>query len=121
MATRASTIDYLLDQVAGACPLSAKRMFGEFGLYHDDKLVALVCDDQLYLKPTDAVRRFLGAVVEAKPHPTARPSFLIEADTWEDGDRLAMLLGMTAAALPETKPRKVRTGAVKSVPLRRRP
>ena len=80
MASRASTIDHLLEQGSGAGHLSAKKMFGEYGLYRDGKLVALVCDDQLYLKPTDAARRFFGAVVEAKPYPAAKPCFLLGAD-----------------------------------------
>ena len=105
MASRASTIDYLLEQGAGAGLLSAKKMFGEYSLYCDGKLVALVCDDQLYLKPTNAVRRFLGDVVEARPYPGGKPCFLLGAAVWEDRDRLATLLTMTDAALPEAKPR----------------
>ena len=105
MATRASTVDTLIEQGSGAVRLSAKKMFGEYGLYADGKLVALVCDDQLYLKPTDAGRDVLGAVIEARPYPSAKPCFLISGDRWEDGDWLSRLLEVTAAALPDATPR----------------
>ena len=114
MATRASTIAYLIEQGgaghSGAGRLTAKPMFGEYGLYRDGKLVALVCDDQLYLKPTDAARRVLGTVVEAKPYPSAKPCFLIDADAWEDRDRLATLLAITADALPAPRAKRPRRG-----------
>ena len=106
MATRASTIAVLIDQGPGA--LTAKAMFGEYGLYLDGKLVALVCDDQLYLKPTEAARGLLGDVVEARPYPSAKPCFLIAGDRWEDADWLSRLLRVTAAALPDARPRKAR-------------
>ena len=106
MATRVGTIEHILEQGSGAGPLSAKKMFGDYGLYLGGKLVALVCDDQLYLKPTDAARRVLGDVVEAKPYPAAKPCFLISGDRWEDGEWLSSLLALTAAALPDPKPRK---------------
>jgi TfoX/Sxy family transcriptional regulator of competence genes len=34
-------------------------MFGEYGLYSSGKMVALVCDDALYVKPTAAGRAFI--------------------------------------------------------------
>ncbi len=54
MATAQNTIDFLLDQLSGAGEVSAKKMFGEYCLYLAGKPVGLVCDDQLYLKPTKA-------------------------------------------------------------------
>ena len=54
MATRQSTIDFLLDQLADLPGVRARKMFGEYALYLDEKVVALVCDDQLFLKPTPA-------------------------------------------------------------------
>ena len=67
MASKRTTVDFLLDQMAEAGAMSARRMFGEYGLYCDGTLVALVCDDQLFLKPTAAGRALVGTVVEAAP------------------------------------------------------
>ncbi|MCK7502621.1 MAG: TfoX/Sxy family protein [Comamonadaceae bacterium] len=35
-------------------------MFGEYAIYLDGKVVALVCDNQFFVKPTDAGRALLG-------------------------------------------------------------
>jgi hypothetical protein len=79
-------------------------MFGEFALYLDGRVVALVCDDQLYLKPTAEGRQFLGAVPEAPPYPGCRP-FLVLAAELDDPERLAQALRITAQALPPPRPR----------------
>ena len=54
MATRPETVEHILDQAAGAGPLRAAKMFGEYALYCGVKLVALICDDQLFVKITKA-------------------------------------------------------------------
>ena len=107
MSSRQSTVDFLLEQTAGAGEMSAKKMFGEYGLYCDEKIVALVCDDQLFVKPTAAGRAFVGHVVEAPPYPGAKPSLLIAGDRWDDRAWLIELIKRTAAELaaPKKKPR----------------
>lgn len=60
MASQQSTVDFILEQIAAAGSVSAKKMFGEYGIYCDGKMVALVCDDQLFIKPTLAGKAFIG-------------------------------------------------------------
>lgn len=108
MSTRQSTIDYLIDQLSGAREVSARKMFGEYCLYLAGKPVALVCDDQLFLKPTPAGRSLLSRATEGSPYPGAKPHLLIAADLWEDREWLARLVEVTASELPEPKPRKPR-------------
>ncbi|GJD53590.1 hypothetical protein OPKNFCMD_6367 [Methylobacterium crusticola] len=111
MASQQSTVDFILEQAGAAGAVSARRMFGEYALYCDGKTVALVCDDQLFLKPTEAGRRELGTVTEGRPHPGAKPWLLIPGELWDDGDALATLFRVTAAALPMPAPKKPRRKA----------
>ncbi len=108
MATHQITIDLLLQQMSGAGVIRAKKMFGEYGIYCDDKIVALVCDDQLFVKPTEAGEKFIIDVVEGCPYPGAKPYFLIAKDQWNDGEWLSHLIQISAAELPEPK-KKVST------------
>jgi TfoX/Sxy family transcriptional regulator of competence genes len=106
MATHERTVDFLLEQMAGAGSLSARRMFGEYAVYLDGKVVALVCDDQLYLKPTPAGRALLGpGWPEAPPYGGAKPSFVIPGERWDDRAWLAALVRATADALPTPTPK----------------
>lgn len=100
MATRPDTVALIVEQAADAGRVSARKMFGEYGLYCDGRLVGLVCDDQLFVKPTEAGRTHLGTVTEASPYPGAKPCFLVTGEAWEDRDWLSGLIRATAAALP---------------------
>lgn len=82
--------------------------FGGFCLYCNDKVVGLVCDDALFVKVTKAGEAFLGEC-ELKPaYPGANPSFHITGDYWDDADWMAKLIKITAAELPNPKPKKKR-------------
>lgn len=106
MATTAGTVDHILDG-AGA-GVTARPMFGEYALYRDGRVVALVCDDALFVKPTGPGRALLPGAEEAPPYPGAKPHLVVPPELWEDGERLAGLLAATAAALPAPKPRRPR-------------
>lgn len=106
MSTEQRTIDVLLEQLAPVAGLTARTMFGEYALQCDGKTVALVCDDQLFVKPTAGGRAFIGEADEAPPYPGAKPSLLIDADRWDDSDWLCELLRITINEVPLPKPKK---------------
>ena len=108
MASQQGTVDFLLDQLAGAGGVSAKKMFGEYGLYCDGKMFAIVADDMLFIKPTEAGRAWItaqGALQEAPPYPQAKPYFLIDGGLWDERDWLSQLARRTTDALPLPKPK----------------
>ena len=84
MGTRAETVEHLLDSLA-PLPLSAHKMFGEYALYLDGKVVALVCDDQLYLKPTPGAKAALPDCPTGPPYPGAKLHLLV-TDALDDPD-----------------------------------
>ena len=110
MASDLSFVEFVMDQLEEDCAGTYKRMFGEFGLYSDGKFFGAICDNRLFIKPTDEGRAFIQDVVEAPPYPGAKPSFLIE-DRIEDGAWLSELVRITARALPAPKPKKKRKSA----------
>jgi TfoX/Sxy family transcriptional regulator of competence genes len=107
MSTSAQTIDHLLDTLA-PLPLSARKMFGEYALYLDGKVVALVCDNQLYLKPTAGALATLPDSPTGAPYPGAK-SHLLVTDALDDPDRVADALRAIADDLPAPKPKKGKT------------
>ena len=105
MATNKDYADFVLSQFDESCGVTAKKMFGEYGLFSDGKMFAVVCEDQLFIRPTDAARSFIGDVVEAPPYPGAKMYFLIE-DRIEDREWLSELANVTVPEVPRPKPRK---------------
>jgi TfoX/Sxy family transcriptional regulator of competence genes len=105
MATDKEFVDFVLDQIENAGEITAKKMFGEYGIFSSGKIFALICDNKLFIKPTEAGRVFIKNVVEAPPYPGAKLSFLIE-DKLEDRDWITSLVKITVRELPEPKPKK---------------
>jgi DNA transformation protein and related proteins len=106
MATERSTVDAILRCAASAGDVSARAMFGEYALYLDGKLVALICDDALFVKLTAAGQAIAADAELASPYPGAKPILAIKKSRWENGEWLAGLLLATAAGLPMPKPKR---------------
>ena len=113
MASKQSTVDYLLEQMSGPHEVSARKMFGEYAIYCQGKVVALVCDERLFVKPTSAGRRFLGKAREGRPYPGAKPWLEIDGERWEDREWLSRLVTLTANELPPPKLKAPRAKAIK--------
>ena len=103
MATSQSTMDFLLDVLADSHQVSARRMFGEFCLYYAGRPVGLVCDEQLYLKPSEVGRRLMKEPDEGAPFPGARPHLRISPDLWDDRNWMIAMVRATFENLPAPK------------------
>jgi len=98
-------VDFVMEQIKNAGEITAKKMFGEYGIYADGKLFGLICDNKLFIKPTISGREFIGNVVEAPPYEGAKPSFLIE-EKIEDSNWLSELIIISLKELPPPKLKK---------------
>jgi TfoX/Sxy family transcriptional regulator of competence genes len=105
MASALDFVEFVADQMQEAGTISFRKMFGEYAIYCNGKVVALVCDNKLFVKPTVGGRSFFGDLVEAPPYPGAKMYLLIE-DKFEDREWISELVRITADELPEPKPKK---------------
>jgi TfoX/Sxy family transcriptional regulator of competence genes len=104
MASDKSFVEFVVSQMQNAGSISCRAMFGGHTIYCDGKVVALICDGQLFVKPTEKGREFIGEVQESPPYPGAKPCFLIE-DRIEDKEWISRLIQITTEELPN-KPKK---------------
>jgi DNA transformation protein len=56
MPKRSEFVDFLLEQLAPLGEVSAKSMFGGWGIYSDGRMFALVANETLYIKVDDGNR-----------------------------------------------------------------
>lgn len=105
MASDEGYVAYVCEQAGLGDELSHRKMFGEYALYLHGRVVALVCDNEVFVKPTAPGRALLGAVVEAPPYPGAKPHFRL-GDLVDDGALLKRLLLATAEVVPLPRPRR---------------
>lgn len=104
MATRVEFMQYVADQMAEAGTITFRKMFGEYGVYCDGKIFALVCNDTLFIKITEAGRAAAPQLKEAPPYEGAKPYLRVEDA--DDRDFLTRLVRATCDALPPPKPRR---------------
>lgn len=106
MASSREFVEYAAEQLSGAGEIRYRAMFGEYGMYCDGKLFAMVCDNQLLFKDTEAGRRVAPELSLEEPYPGGRPCLLVE--NLDDREGLARLARATCDALPLPKPGKRR-------------
>jgi TfoX/Sxy family transcriptional regulator of competence genes len=104
MATSATTMAHIADTL-GAIPLRYTKMFGEYSVYLDDKVVAMVSNDTLFIKPTPGALALLPDVEKGPPYPGAK-DWIIGAEVLDDPDTCVRVLRTIASELPPPKPKK---------------
>lgn len=105
MSTRKETVEDLRDALSAAEPLSIRAMFGEYAVYLDGRVVALICDDTLYVKPVPGVLAALPGRALAPPYPGAKPHVAVP-DALDDPDPVIEALRAAAHEVPLPKPKK---------------
>jgi TfoX/Sxy family transcriptional regulator of competence genes len=105
MASDRNFVEFVAEQLRDAGEISFRKMFGEYAVYLNGKVIMLVCDNRAFFKPTDEGKAFLGEYREAHPYPQAKPHILAD-DFLDDGEKMAELAKITGKALPEPKPKK---------------
>ncbi len=54
MASSLDFVHYICQQIDGAGMISYRKMFGEYAIYCDGKVIGLICDNQFFVKKTTA-------------------------------------------------------------------
>jgi DNA transformation protein len=113
MKTTSEFVENLADVFAMFGAIEARRMFGGYGIYHDDLMFALVSDEVLYLKADDvSAGKFTD--LELRPFEymkggkTIRISFYAAPEELFDDPEQAQFWATCAfqAALRSRKPKK---------------
>ena len=106
MASRPEFVQYVADQLTGAGEITYRKMFGEYGLYCDGKIFALICNDQFFVKITEAGKSLAPELETAPPYEGSKPHFLME--DVDDKEFLTKFVIETCKELPMPKPRKAK-------------
>lgn len=105
MGTDAAFAEHVLDQVRGAGPVAVRKMFGEYALYCDGKVVALLCDNQVFLKPLPEALAMIDDPAYGPPYPGAKPHLLLTGEL-DDPELMTRLVRAVTDGLPAPKPKK---------------
>ncbi len=97
MASNPEFVEFVAEQCSGGGNITVRKMFGEYGIYCNGKYFACVCDDNFYVKVTQAGQALVPNAELAPPYDGAKPYLLIE--DLDNRDLLAELVRKTVENL----------------------
>ncbi len=104
MATQPEVIEFVLEKLGDQQRFTSRAMFGEYALYADGKVVALVCDDVLYVKITPITEELASLCEKGPAYPGSKDYYIVEESHIDA--RLAGVLLELATTIPAKKPKK---------------
>jgi len=107
MVTDRDFIEYITEQTGLGNRLTSRKMFGEYALYLDGKVVAFACDNSLFIKPSAAASALALGLPQRPPYPGAK-NYPVADELLDDTDALRRLITETAVLMPAPKPAKPR-------------
>ena len=106
MASDKALVDSIVERMSGGGEVRAKAMFGEFGIYCDDRMIGQVNENTLFIKVTDPGSAVVRSSRTASPYPGAKPAFVVDGADLDDEAYLSHLARVTADAVPLPKKRR---------------
>ena len=105
MASHREFVEFITEQLREAGDIRARPMFGEYGLYCDGVFFAVICDDQLFVKPPPQGEAPFPRLPKEPPYEGAKDYLL--AEDVDDRDTMTALTRITCLAL-QSQPQKRR-------------
>lgn len=99
MTTRPEDVDFIRDQLA-PLPVMVRRMFGDYALYLDGRVLGFVTDGVLSLKITSFHDPRLTEDLKGEAYKGSRQYWRITGDLLEDREWLQHVVEETAARVP---------------------
>lgn len=106
MSTSKDAIIFILQKLRNTSRFTTRAMFGEYVLYADGKVVALVCNDLLYVKICSASSFLEDKCEKDSPYPGAKAHYVVDEEHIENLTELPEILTAIAKSLPAKKNKK---------------
>ena len=104
MASNLDYVQYVCDQMRDAGEITYKKMFGEYTIYCNSKVLGLICDNQVFIKPTTAGETLIPNATKESPYDGAKPYIVLE--DLDNRDFITRFVIATYEKLPIPKPKK---------------
>ena len=96
MACNTDFVQYIVDQCSGAGEITVRKMMGDYCIYCNGVLFGLICDNNFYVKVTEAGEAVLEEVELRQPYEGAKDYFYVS-----NVDNRDYLEDIVKATLPE--------------------
>ena len=102
MASSPEFVSYICGQLEGMGAVRARKMFGEYMVYVNDKPVMMICDDRVMIKMLPCLETLLGGNPTEPPYEGAKAHYVLDPDDRETL-RQAAALAEEVTPLPKKR------------------
>ena len=103
MACTTDFIDFVCSQVEGVGVIRAKKMFGDWMIYIDEKPIILACDNTCYVKMLPVIADMMTDAGTGFPYDGAKEHYILDI---EHHDEAIKVLKALLPVIPYPKKRK---------------
>ena len=103
MATSADYIEFVSEHLNKFGEIRARKMFGEYMVYLNDKPIISVCDNTVFVKILPELAAYLNDAERGFPYDGAKLHYILDI---EDSELLSDVIPILEAVTPLPKPRK---------------
>ena len=80
MACSEEFIDFVYSQIKDTGTVRAKKMFGDWMIYVDEKPIVIACDNICFVKMLPAVRDMMADALTGYPYDGAKPHYILDIE-----------------------------------------
>lgn len=102
MSTTVEFHDYVIENLRKAGEVTSRKMMGEYLVYFNGKLVGNICDNCLYLKPTDSALELLPEAERGYPYEGSK-TLMVIVEEIENTELMTKVLHAMYDELPQKK------------------
>lgn len=102
MATSKEFHDYVLENLQRVGEVSTRKMMGEYCVYFQGKLIGDICDNCLFLRPTESVLKLLPDGERGYPYKGSK-TLMVVVDDVENIELMSEVLHGMYPELPARK------------------
>ena len=103
MASSQEYLDYVRAQADGPWTLRARKMFGDWMVYADDRPILLVCDNTVFVKIVPELAALMAGAEHGLPYEGAKEHYILDID---DTDLARQVVAVLETVTPLPKPKK---------------
>ncbi len=114
MAISKEYIDFVLENIHGFENVRARKMFGEYMVYINDKPVLFACDNTVFVKKLSELLPFMENAECGLPYEGTKEHYILDIENEELSKKvISVLEAVTPVPKKKTKKNKVKTPCIK--------
>lgn len=103
MATSVEYIEFVCEQIRGVGEIRYRKMFGEYMVYVNNKPILLVCDNSVYVKKREEIRKIMTGSALGIPYDGSKEHYILDI---ENSELCCEVIRLLEPVTPIPKPRK---------------